>query len=97
MSHVLQTRAMHESHTGSNIAELLKAALEEWDLISKDPAIVTDNAANMSVAADFRCFAHTLNLASERALKLPAVARLLGRVRRLSTFFKRSTTASHVL
>ncbi|KAL0150995.1 hypothetical protein M9458_053722 [Cirrhinus mrigala] len=32
MSHVLQTRAMHESHTGSNIAELLKAALEEWDL-----------------------------------------------------------------
>ncbi|XP_028837232.1 zinc finger BED domain-containing protein 1-like [Denticeps clupeoides] len=103
MSHVLQTRAMHESHTGSNIAELLKAALVEWDLVSKDPAIVTDNAANMSVAAElvgmlhFRCFAHTLNLASQRALKLPAVARLLGRVRRISTFFKRSTTASHVL
>ncbi|XP_050957167.1 E3 SUMO-protein ligase ZBED1-like [Labeo rohita] len=103
MSHVLQTRAMHESHTGSNIAELLKAALEEWDLVSKDPAIVTDNAANMSVAAElagmlhFRCFAHTLNLASQRALKLPAVARLLGRVRRISTFFKRSITASHVL
>lgn len=94
---------MHESHTGSNIAELLKAALEEWDLVSKDPAIVTDNAANMSVAAElagmlhFRCFAHTLNLASQRALKLPAVARLLGHVRRISTFFKRSTTASHLL
>ncbi|KAF0039134.1 hypothetical protein F2P81_009618 [Scophthalmus maximus] len=29
LSHVLQTRAMHESHTGSNIAELLKRALEE--------------------------------------------------------------------
>ncbi|RXN19656.1 zinc finger BED domain-containing 1-like protein [Labeo rohita] len=103
MSHVLQTRAMHETHTGSNIAELLKAALEEWDLVSKDPAIVTDNAANMSVAAElagmlhFRCFAHTLNLASQRALKLPAVARLLGRVRQISTFFKRSITASHVL
>ncbi|KAI2648672.1 E3 SUMO-protein ligase ZBED1 [Labeo rohita] len=103
MSHVLQTRAMHKSHTGSNIAELLKAALEEWDLVSKDPAIVTDNAANMSVAAElagmlhFRCFAHTLNLASQRALKLPAVARLLGHVRRISTFLKRSITASHVL
>nr|XP_023657651.1 zinc finger BED domain-containing protein 1-like [Paramormyrops kingsleyae] len=104
MLHVSQTRAMHESHTGSNIAELLKAALEEWDLVSKDPAIVTDNAANKdSIAAElagmlhFRCFAHTLNLASQRALKLPAVARLLGRVRRISTFFKRSTTASYVL
>ncbi|XP_028821950.1 zinc finger BED domain-containing protein 1-like [Denticeps clupeoides] len=93
MSHVLQTRAMYESHTGSNIAELLKAALEEWDLVSKDPAIVTDNGGMLH----FRCFAHTLNLASQRALKLPAVARLLGRVRRISTFFKRSTTASHVL
>lgn len=103
VSHVLQTRAMHESHTGSNIAELLKAALEEWDLVAKDPAIVTDNAANMSIAAElagmlhFKCFAHTLNLASQRALKLPLVARLLGRVRRISTFFRRSTTASHVL
>uniref|UniRef100_A0A3B3ZVN8 BED-type domain-containing protein n=1 Tax=Periophthalmus magnuspinnatus TaxID=409849 RepID=A0A3B3ZVN8_9GOBI len=103
ISNVLQTRAMHESHTGTNIAELLSAALEEWDIASKNPAIVTDNAANMSIAVEltgmlhFKCFAHTLNLSSKRALKLPVVARLLGRVRRISNFFRRSTTASHVL
>lgn len=103
VSHVLQTRAMFESHTGTNIAQVLRAALEEWELIAKDPAIVTDNASNMTIAAQvaemphFRCFAHTLNLASQRALKLPAVTRLLGRVRRVTTFFRRSTIASHVL
>ncbi|XP_051809325.1 E3 SUMO-protein ligase ZBED1-like [Acanthochromis polyacanthus] len=103
VTHVLQTRAMHESHTGNNIADLLKRAIEEWGLQDKDPVIVTDNASNMSIAADlakmmhFKCFAHTLNLASQRALKLPAVQRLLGRVRRITSFFRRSTIASHVL
>ncbi|XP_072568141.1 E3 SUMO-protein ligase ZBED1-like isoform X2 [Paramormyrops kingsleyae] len=103
VSHVLQTRAMHESHTGSNIAELLKTALEEWDIKWKDPVVVTDNASNMTVAAQLagmlhvKCFAHAINLASQRALKLPSVARLLGRVRRITSFFRRSTTASHVL
>lgn len=103
VTHVLQTRAMHESHTGSNIADVLKRAIEEWGLQDKDPAIVTDNASNMTIAAElagmlhFKCFAHTLNLASQRALKLPAVQRLLGRVRRITNFFRRSTTASHIL
>ncbi|XP_038133614.1 E3 SUMO-protein ligase ZBED1-like [Cyprinodon tularosa] len=103
VSHVLQTRALFESHTGTNIAQVLRAALEEWDLTDKDPAIVTDNASNMNIAAQlanvlrFRCFAHTLNLASQRALKLPAVTRLLVRVRRVTTFFRRSTVAFHVL
>ncbi len=59
---VLQTQAMNESHTGTNVAELLQSV------------------AN----------AHTLNLASQRALKLPAVSRLLGRVRRIVTFFHRN-------
>ncbi|KAL2082256.1 hypothetical protein ACEWY4_022074 [Coilia grayii] len=103
VSHVLQTRALFESHTGTNIAQVLGAALEEWELINKDPAIVTDNASNMTIAAQlahmqhFKCFAHTLNLASQRALKLPTVSRLLGRVRRVTGFFRRSTVASHVL
>lgn len=103
VSFVLQTRAMNESHTGTNIAELLKTALDEWGIAAKDPVIVTDNAANMTIAAEltgmmhFKCFAHTLNLASQRALKLPNVARLLGRVRRITSFFRRSTTASYIL
>ncbi|KAK0141192.1 Zinc finger BED domain-containing protein 1 [Merluccius polli] len=52
--------------------------------VNKDPAIVTDNAANMVHAVELMallhigCFAHTINLASQAALKVPAVARLLG-------------------
>ena len=52
---------------------------------------------------DYHCghnrvaLAHTLNLASQRTLKLPAVARLLGKVRRITTFFHRSTIANFML
>ena len=61
---MLKTRAMHESHTGSNIADVLKRAIEEWGTQDKDPAIVTDNTSNMTIAAElagmlhFKCFAH---------------------------------------
>ncbi|KAJ8380238.1 hypothetical protein SKAU_G00010160 [Synaphobranchus kaupii] len=102
-SYVLQTRVMHESHTGAHMAEVLEKATEEWKLTGKEPAVVTDNASNMSVAVEMtgyqhiRCFAHVLNLASQRALKLTAVARLLGRVWRISVFFHRSTPAADAL
>ena len=64
--------------------------------------LVTDNAANMIRAAEtgksphVKCFAHTLNLAAQRALKLQTVSRLLGRVRRISAYFHRSTKAKHL-
>ncbi|GAA6085777.1 zinc finger BED domain-containing protein 1-like isoform X1 [Tachysurus ichikawai] len=85
-SHALQTRAFYESHTGANLAELLRGVATEWNLTNKDPALVTDNASNMVIAAQLtgflhiKCYAHTLNLALQRALKLPAFAKLLGRV-----------------
>ncbi|KAK1898959.1 Zinc finger BED domain containing protein 1 [Dissostichus eleginoides] len=103
LSHVLQTRAVYESHTGAHVAELLSRVVEEWQLSDKDVVLVTDNASNMIAAAEFgkfphvKCFAHTLNLASQRALKVATLSRLLGRVRRISTFFHRSTTANHYL
>ncbi|KAJ4940608.1 hypothetical protein JOQ06_026905 [Pogonophryne albipinna] len=100
--YVLQTRDMPESHTGHNLAEHLRKA--EWEITEKDPVIVTDNASNMTIAAEeaaftlhVKCYAHTLNLAAQRALKITAVARLLGRVRRIVNFFRRSTTANHML
>ena len=79
-----KSRALHDSHTGANMAELLNNVAEEWGITEKGPALVTDNASNMIVAAELtgilhvKCYAHTLNLATQRALKLPAVARLLG-------------------
>ncbi|XP_034083909.1 zinc finger BED domain-containing protein 1-like [Gymnodraco acuticeps] len=104
VTYVLQTRDMPESHTGHNLAEHLRKALAEWEITEKDPVIVTDNASNMTIAAEeaaftlhVKCYAHTLNLAAQRALKITAVARLLGRVRRIVNFFRRSTTANHML
>ncbi|KAF3861204.1 hypothetical protein F7725_001459 [Dissostichus mawsoni] len=85
LSHVLQTRAVYESHTGAHVAELLSRVVEEWQLSDKDVVLVTDNASNMIAAAEFgkfphvKCFAHTLNLASQRALKVATLSRLLGR------------------
>ncbi|XP_036968503.1 E3 SUMO-protein ligase ZBED1-like [Acanthopagrus latus] len=103
MSHVLQTTEVLTSHTAINIADMLTGAIQEWGLTSKDPAVVTDNAANMVRAVEIMqlmhvgCFAHTLNLASQAGLKVPAVSRLLARVRRIATFFHRSTMANHIL
>ncbi|KAL1247684.1 hypothetical protein QQF64_023060 [Cirrhinus molitorella] len=102
VSHVLQTRAVYESHTGAHMARLLLDVVEEWELTDKSVVLVTDNTANMISAAEIgkfphvKCFAHTLNLAAQRALKLPAVSRLLGRVRRISAYFHRSTKAKHL-
>lgn len=103
VSYVLQTRVMTDSHTGANVAELLQKVAEEWQITDKDLVLVTDNASNMIVAAQLgnflhiKCYAHTLNLASQKALKLPTVTRLLGRIRRITTFFHRSTTANQLL
>ena len=56
---------MHETHTGANVAEVLKTATEEWASLKKLIVLVTDNASNMVVAAQVggylyvKCFAHT--------------------------------------
>lgn len=103
MSHMLQTRAVYESHTGAHLAELLSHVVEEWQLSEKDVVLVTDNTSNMIVAAQVgkfphvKCFAHTLNVASQWALQVATLSRLLGRIRRISTFFHCSTTANHYL
>jgi len=101
---VLQTRVLNEAHTGKNIAAVLIDACAEWEIGDKNPALVTDNASNMTTAGleakmapHVKCFAHTINLASQKALKCNGAARLLGRVRRIVGFFHRSTTATAVL
>ncbi|KAK1906354.1 Zinc finger BED domain containing protein 4 [Dissostichus eleginoides] len=104
-SFVLQTRPLFTSHTGLNIAEVLKSAVLEWGLDNNQGiAVVTDNARNMDVAVreaglspHIKCFAHTLNLASKAGLNVNRASRLLGRVRRVAAFFHRSSTATAVL
>lgn len=73
LSHVLQTRTVHKGHTGTNIADLLQNAAQEWGIADKNLVVVTNDASNMSVAIQLvgylhvKCFAHTLNQASQRA------------------------------
>nr|XP_054594517.1 E3 SUMO-protein ligase ZBED1-like [Nothobranchius furzeri] len=43
------------------------------------------------------CFAHSVNLAAKRAVSINGVSRLLGKVRKVVTFFHRSTTANQAL
>ena len=101
-NYVLQTRSLPISHTGTNIANVIKQAITEFGL-SECP-LVSDNAANMIVAAKevgsnphSPCYAHTLNLAVQKGLKINSISRLLRRITRVVTFFHRSTTAAAVL
>lgn len=94
---------MPESHTGINIACVLKEAVIEWSL-PPNPPLVSDNASNMIVAAaEFQCsfhvgcLAHTLNLACGKALKIGSVSTLLARMRRVVAYFHRSTVATAIL
>ncbi|KAM9783585.1 E3 SUMO-protein ligase ZBED1-like isoform X3 [Syngnathus typhle] len=103
-NYVLQTRVLSDSHTGPNLASVLNEACEEWHIADKNPALVTDNARNMTVAGieahlspHIKCFGHTINLATQKGLKCNDAACLLGRVRRVVSFFHRSTLANAVL
>ncbi len=103
---VLQTRAVYESHTSDHLSEILQGAVAEWKIDRENATIpvITDNAKNIVNAVEaagfspnIRCFAHTVNLASQKGMGVNQMSRLLGRVRKVVTFFHRSTTAAAVL
>ncbi|KAL6491014.1 hypothetical protein MHYP_G00013590 [Metynnis hypsauchen] len=103
-NYVLQTRIYNEAHTGQNLSVFLRDVCCEWKLEDKKPALVTDNARNMLLAgagADMephiRCIAHTLNLSSQKALKVETVSALLVKIRKLVTFFHKSPKACGAL
>lgn len=103
----LQTRQLNSSHTAENLAEVLTNAVEEWGLKKSQPvAITTDNASNIvsgisNISSEFsphiRCFAHTLNLATQRAINCQQVDRVAGRIRRIVSFFLRSSKATAIM
>ncbi|KAI2646307.1 E3 SUMO-protein ligase ZBED1 [Labeo rohita] len=65
------------SHRGKYMCTAFRGDGREG-VTQKDPVIVSDHAANMTRAVEMMellhmgCFAHTINLASQAALKLPA-------------------------
>ncbi len=105
-SPVLQTRPLYESHTGTHLAQVLTQAVEEWKIKrpSTNIPVTTDNAKNQINAVNeaglgpqIGCFAHAVNLASQKGISVNRMDRLLGRIRKVVSYFHRSTTAAHVL
>uniref|UniRef100_UPI00358E30FE E3 SUMO-protein ligase ZBED1-like n=1 Tax=Myxine glutinosa TaxID=7769 RepID=UPI00358E30FE len=102
----LQTRPLHESHTAKNIADILADAVEKWQLERPHTLlpVVTDNNRNMDIAIQevglkphIKCFAHTVNTATQKGMKVPQMSRLLGRIRQVVSFFCRSSNAAAML
>lgn len=83
--------------------ELRSHVVEEWQLSDERCSACQGKASNMIIAAQVgkfphgKCFVYTLNLASQRVFKVATFSRLLGRVRRISTFFHHSTTVRQCL
>jgi hypothetical protein len=91
---------MHASHTSENLSELLLSAVAEWDLkrYGEMPSLTTDNAKNIMNAGDLAgmkphigCVAHTINLATQKGLQVPQMEKLLARIRRVVTYFHKSS------
>ncbi|XP_052217955.1 E3 SUMO-protein ligase ZBED1-like [Dreissena polymorpha] len=104
-SFVLQTREISVSHTAENLSEVLNCAIKGWGLIKDGlkPNITTNNAANIvnavckSILVHVRCMAHTLNLATQKGMKVEGISEILRKIRRIVGFFHRSSTAAALL
>nr|XP_057922488.1 E3 SUMO-protein ligase ZBED1-like [Doryrhamphus excisus] len=94
----LQTKPLFESH----LCDFLQEAVTDWDLqrTNRTIAVVTDNTEvtvrEAGLEPHIKCFAHTINLATQAGLGVPRVTRLLGRVRRVAAFFHGNSTATAV-
>ncbi|XP_076042318.1 zinc finger BED domain-containing protein 4-like [Oratosquilla oratoria] len=103
-SAVLETVCMTKAHTSENIAEELTLVSNKWNIKEKICSIVTDNAANIKAAVNemnirqVPCFAHTLNLVVQDAIRNTAdVRKVKEKVKRVVTFFHHSVKASDKL
>ena len=100
---VLSTRSERKSHSAINLASDMKKCLEEFDLIQKVSAVVTDNAKNatnsVAIAEASRdieggnpCFAHTLNLVVKHSLEDDKIThRMIAKVKIIVQHFRSST------
>ncbi|KAL4153704.1 hypothetical protein QTP88_001537 [Uroleucon formosanum] len=90
-----------ESHTGLNLSNKIKLTLEEWNLEKKICFAVSDNANNIQNALSnlkikhFGCFAHTLNLIVQGALKIES--NLIEKIKTIVAHFRKSTSANKKL
>lgn len=106
----LMVRNVHGSHTAQNLSDELTTALTDWSIPLPSEQcyvfMVTDNGRNMVNAAKMAkfkwkgCFAHTLQLVVEDALKDSKVSGLktiLAKCRSIVEHFKHSTVSCEKL
>ena len=90
-----------ERHTAENLKTELLKVVNDWAISNKIVAVVTDNAANIQAAvrlAGFEhvsCFAHSLNLVVQNALKTTDPLKV--KVKHIVEYFHRRTVASEKL
>lgn len=103
-SAVLETICIVGSHTAENIAQHLREICDKWNIFDKVRTIVIDNAANITAAIvllkkrRIPCFAHTLNLVVQEAIKsTPDVLEVRDKIKQIVTFFHHSVKATDKL
>lgn len=100
-SYLLSCFKYSESHTSINLKNELLRVIKEWGLENRITACTTDNAPNITNAihlCNWRhvgCFAHSLNLTVQSALK--EISGTRERVRSIVGHFKRSPQAAEKL
>ncbi|XP_072309606.1 E3 SUMO-protein ligase ZBED1-like [Eucyclogobius newberryi] len=101
---VLQTLKAKVSQTGNNIAAEIKECLTEFSLEAKVDVMTTDNARAMvnatkaaGIKLSLNCFAHTLNLSTQKVMHVPTVSSMLAIMRPPITYFRNSYLAKVVL
>ncbi|XP_051961053.1 zinc finger BED domain-containing protein 4-like [Xyrauchen texanus] len=101
-SFLLDCFVLTDRHTAAHLASELTRVTNEWGVVDKIVACVTDNASNIVSALKDHlhwdhvpCFAHLLNLIVRAALK--EVQAILQKVKTTVEFFHRSTVASDKL
>jgi hypothetical protein len=102
MLNLLECASMDLQHTSVNLAAEVKRIKDKFCLSHKVLVVVTDNAANITNEIKtelgwkhFGCFAHTLNLIVQEALK--STKCVLDKVKIIVAHFKRSTIESDKL
>nr|CAI5848151.1 unnamed protein product [Callosobruchus analis] len=98
---LLECDIFEGSHTGLNLSKTLIEVAKNWGLEKKVILAVSDNAANIKNAIaytgwkHFGCFAHSLNLTVQGALKV--VHAILEKIKIVVAYFKRSSKATKIL
>lgn len=106
VSRSIATIALDQRHTGEYIAEKLKEICVGIHIsLDKISAVVTDNGSNMIAGITYfldknkhlPCFAHTINLIAESAMKCNEFCIIVSKVREIVKFFKSSVVLSDSL